>query len=226
MDDSGERHESAATQAVYERASMDTRVGYGTRPALVVVDLQVGFTDPENPLGGDLSGVIERTNDLLDAAHGASVPVVFTRIVSSHPDYADFGIWQEKIPRLDTLKSESKWVDIDERLVVEPADHILDKRQASAFHETELASMLVAWGVDTVVVTGCTTSGCIRATVVDACAHGYRTVVPGEAVGDRAPEPHDANVFDMDAKYADVRPVGEVVDYLRGEEVGGIIDWE
>jgi nicotinamidase-related amidase len=214
MADPDETHASDATEAVYERASMDTRVGYGTTPALVVVDLQVGFTDAENPLGGDLSGVVDRTNDLLDAARAADVPVVFTRIVSTHPAHADFGIWQEKIPRLDTLTQGSKWVELDERLAREERDHVLDKRQASAFHETELASMLVAWGVDTVVVTGCTTSGCIRATVVDACAHGYRTIVPGEAVGDRAPEPHESNVFDMDAKYADVRPTGEVVDYL------------
>ena len=216
MAGSDETHTSEATQAVYERASMDTRVGYGTTPALVVVDLQVGFTDSESPLGGDLTGVVDRTNDLLDAAHDTDVPVVFTRIVSTHPDHADFGIWQEKIPRLDTLTAGSKWVDIDERLALGEDDHVLDKRQASAFHETELASMLVAWGVDTVVVTGCTTSGCIRATVVDACAHGYRTVVPGEAVGDRAPEPHESNVFDMDAKYADVRPTDEVAEYLSG----------
>ncbi|WP_136591845.1 isochorismatase family protein [Salinigranum halophilum] len=222
MAGSDETHTSEATQAVYERASMDTRVGYGTTPALVVVDLQVGFTDSESPLGGDLTGVVDRTNDLLDAAHDTDVPVVFTRIVSTHPDHADFGIWQAKIPRLDTLKAGSTWVDIDERLAREERDHVLDKRQASAFHETELASMLVAWGVDTVVVTGCTTSGCIRATVVDACAHGYRTIVPGEAVGDRAPEPHESNVFDMDAKYADVRPVGEVADYLRGADVDGL----
>ncbi len=216
MADSADSHASDATRAVYERASMDTRVGYGSDPVLVVVDLQRGFTEEENPLGGDLSGVVERTNDLLDAAHATDVPVVFTRIVSTHPDHADFGIWKEKIPRLDTLETGSKWIDIDERLSLEKDDHILDKRQASAFHETELASMLVAWGVDTVVVTGCTTSGCIRATVVDACAHGYRTVVPGEAVGDRAPEPHESNVFDMDAKYADVRPTDEVVEYLSG----------
>ena len=222
MAGSDETHTSEATQAVYERASMDTRVGYGTTPALVVVDLQVGFTDSESPLGGDLTGVVDRTNDLLDAAHDTDVPVVFTRIVSTHPDHADFGIWQAKIPRLDTLKAGSTWVDIDERLAREERDHVLDMLQASAFHETELASMLVAWGVDTVVVTGCTTSGCIRATVVDACAHGYRTIVPGEAVGDRAPEPHESNVFDMDAKYADVRPVGEVADYLRGADVDGL----
>lgn len=203
-------------EAVYERASMDNRVGYGDRPALLVVDLQRGFTDGANPLGGDLTAVVERTNRLLDAAHGADVPVVCTRIVTSHPTGDDLGIWAEKIPRLDTLATGSEWVELDERLAVDADDHVLDKRQASAFHETELGSMLVAWGVDTLVVTGCTTSGCIRASVVDACAAGYRTAVPAEAVGDRAVEPHDANLFDMNAKYADVRPVAEVVDYLDG----------
>ncbi|WP_336361701.1 isochorismatase family protein [Haladaptatus sp. ZSTT2] len=202
-------------QAVYERASMDTSVGYGETPALLVVDLQKGFTDEENPLGGDLTGVVERTNTLLEAAHARDVPVVYTRIVSSHPSCADMGIWQEKIPRLDTLMAGSEWVELDDRLDVAETDHVLDKRQASGFHETELASMLVAWGVDTLIVTGCTTSGCIRASVVDACAHGYRTIVPAEAVGDRSTPQHDANLFDMNAKYADVRPVEEVVSYLE-----------
>jgi maleamate amidohydrolase len=201
-------------QATYERASMDTRVGYGERPALLVVDLQTGFTDPENPLGGDLSAVVERTNRLIEAAHNNDVPVVFTRIITSHDSGADYGIWMKKIPRLDTLAAGSQWVEIDDRLNVVESDHILDKRQASAFHETELSSMLVAWGIDTLVVTGCTTSGCIRASVVDACAHGYRAIVPQEAVGDRAIEPHEANLFDMNAKYGDVRPVDEVISYL------------
>ncbi|WP_416841420.1 isochorismatase family protein [Haloferax sp. DFSO52] len=205
---------SADKRATYERASMDTRVGYGDHPALLVVDLQKGFTDPENPLGGDLTAVVERTNRLLEAAHDNDVPVVFTRIVTSHENGSDYGIWMEKIPRLDTLVVGSQWVEIDDRLAVADTDHILDKRQASGFHGTELSSMLVAWGIDTLVVTGCTTSGCIRASVVDACANGYRTIVPEEAVGDRAIEPHESNLFDMNAKYADVRPVDEVVSYL------------
>jgi maleamate amidohydrolase len=201
-------------QATYERASMDTRVGYGERPALLVVDLQRGFTDPANPLGGDLSAIVERTNRLLEAAHGSEVPVVLTRIVTTHEAGSDYGIWQEKIPRLDTLTAGSTWVELDERLDLAAEDHVLDKRQASAFHGTELSSMLVAWGVDTLVVAGCTTSGCVRASVVDACAHGYRAIVAEAAVGDRARGPHEANLFDMNAKYGDVRPVEEVVTYL------------
>jgi nicotinamidase-related amidase len=201
-------------EAIYERADMDNRVGYGDDPALLVVDLQTGFTDPENPLGGDLTQVVERTNRLLSAAHEGDVSVVFTRIVTTHEAGHDYGIWLEKIPALDTLRAGSEWVEIDPRLERESGDHVLDKRQASAFHETELDSMLGYLGVDTCVVTGCTTSGCIRASAVDACAHGYRCIVPEEAVGDRALEPHEANLFDINAKYGDVRPVSEVEDYL------------
>lgn len=209
--------EDADKRAVYERAEMDNRVGYGEAPALLVVDLQTGFTDPENPLGGDLTGVVERTNRLLDAAREGDVPVVFTRIVTKHGDARDMGVWAEKITSLDTLQAGGRWVEIDDRLAVGDA-HVLDKRQASAFHETELDSMLTHAGVDTVVVTGCTTSGCIRASAVDACSHGYRTIVPEDAVGDRALEPHEANLFDINAKYGDVRPVEEVAEYLAGGE--------
>lgn len=104
---------------------------------------------------------------------------------------------------------------LDDDLNRDETDHVLDKRQASSFHGTELESMLTAAGVDTIVLTGCTTSGCIRATAVDGCAHGYRVIVAEEGVGDRAVEPHEANLFDIDAKYGDVRPVSEVVEYLR-----------
>lgn len=201
-------------QAIYERAEMNDHVGYGNSPVLIVVDLQTGFTDPENPLGGDLTGVVERTNELVDAAHDGDVPVVFTRIVTKHDDMRDLGVWGEKIPSLKTLHADGEWVDIDPRLNRDDGDHVLNKRQASAFHETELDSMLNRQRVDTVVVTGCTTSGCIRATAVDACSHGYYTIVPEEAVGDRARDPHEANLFDIDAKYGDVRPVNEVVDYV------------
>lgn len=205
----------ADRETIYEQAEMDSQVGYGDEPALLVVDLQTGFTDPENPLGGDLTGVVSQTNDLIDAAHSGDVPVVCTRIVTTHDDARDMGVWAEKVPSLSTLRAGSRWVDLDPRLHTDDRDHRLDKRQASAYHETELDSLLTAMGVDTVVVAGCTTSGCIRATAVDACSHGYRTIVPEAAVGDRAADPHEANLFDINAKYGDVRPVEEVSEYLR-----------
>jgi maleamate amidohydrolase len=203
---------------IYERAGMDTLTGYGDSPALVVVDLQRGFTDPDCALGGDLTSVVERTNELLRAAHNFECPVVATRIVTSHPSGADLGVWIEKIPTLKMLAAGSEWIDLDERLDLADDDHVLDKRQASAFHETELHSMLTAWGVDTLVVAGCTTSGCVRATAVDGCAHGFRVVVPEQGVGDRASEPHEANLFDIHAKYGDVRSVEEVLEYFSNSQ--------
>lgn len=204
------------TEAVYERAGItENRVGYGDDPALLVIDLQRGFTNPACVLGGDLSAELDVANDLVDAAHAGDIPVVFTRCVATHPDGADFGIWLEKFPTLDRLIEGSEWVELDPDLHREDRDHVLDKRQASALHETELSSMLTAWGVDTLVLAGTTTSGCVRATAVDGCAHGYRTIVAEGAVGDRAPEPHDANLFDIDAKYGDVRPADEVASYLE-----------
>ncbi|MEF8875126.1 MAG: isochorismatase family protein [Haloarculaceae archaeon] len=205
-------------EAIYERAGMDNRVGYGDAPALVVVDLQRAFTDPESPIGGDLDAVVERSNALVSAAHDAAVPVVFTRIVTKHEDMRDLGVWGEKVPSLRMLQAGADCVALDPRLDAGPDDHVLDKRQASAFHGTELDSMLTGLGVDTVVLAGATTSGCVRATAVDACSHGFYTVVPEGAVGDRAAEPHEANLFDIDAKYGDVRPVEEVRAYLRRAE--------
>lgn len=115
---------------------------------------------------------------------------------------------------MSTLHEDSERVDIDPRLHAEEDNHVLDRRQASTYHETEIDSMLTGLGVDTAVITDCTTSGCIRASAVDACSHGYYTVVPEEAVGARAVEPHDANLFDINGKYGDIRPVSEVASYL------------
>lgn len=200
---------------VYEKAGiLDNQIGYGSTPALLVIDLQCGFTDTDHPFGADLSAVIQRTNQLIESAHVSNSPVIVTRIITKHPEGRDLGIWIEKAPDLATLTAGSRWVAIDDRLALQDTDHILDKRQASAFHETELNSMLTARGIDTLVVTGCSTSGCIRASVVDACAYGYRPIVPDGCVGDRAAEPHDANLFDMKTKYADVRPLAEVQKYL------------
>lgn len=202
------------TEQIYEQAGFDHQVGYGDSPAVIVVDLQNGFTDPDHPLGGDLTGVLNHTNTLIESAHSSGIPVVFSRIVVRHPDGDDLGSWGEKAPKLELLRENSEWTEIDTALNIQKQDYILDKRQASVFHQTELDSMLTYWGIDTVIVTGCTTSGCVRASVVDACSHGYYTIVPEEAVGDRSPEPHEANIFDMNAKYADVKDTTDVKDYL------------
>jgi maleamate amidohydrolase len=148
-------------------------------------------------------------------ARKSGTPIVFT-VVAYDPNIpGDGGLWPEKAPTLLELKVGSELVELDPRLHRAPEDLLLVKKYASAFLGTPLASTLVSRGVDTVVVTGCTTSGCVRATVVDALSYGFRPIIPQEAVGDRAQEPHDANLFDMDSKYGDVVPLSDALAYLQ-----------
>jgi maleamate amidohydrolase len=200
---------------VYERARLGERVGYGERPAVLVVDLQIGFTAPEiSPVAGELGAVIAATNRILAAGRAAGAPAYFTVIGYDAGCPDDAGLWPSKGPYLRTLTLGSELVKLDPRVDRLPSDLVLVKKYASAFFGTHLAPMLAAKGVDTVVVTGCTTSGCVRATIVDALGYGFRPIVPVEAVGDRADEPHEASLFDIDAKYGDVVAVDEVLAYL------------
>ncbi|MGH7806136.1 MAG: isochorismatase family protein, partial [Candidatus Binatia bacterium] len=193
---------------------------FGDHPAVIVVDLQIGFTAPEiSPVAGELGSVIAATNRVLAAARAAGAPAFFT-VIAYDPDAPDdAGLWPKKGPYLRTLVAGSDLVKIDPRVDRRPGELVLAKKYASAFFGTHLAPMLAGKGIDTVVVAGCTTSGCVRATVVDALGHGFRPIVPKEAVGDRADEPHDASLFDMDAKYADVMPLDDVLACLEARAV-------
>jgi nicotinamidase-related amidase len=122
----------------------------------------------------------------------------------------------QKVPALDTLVPDSEWIEIDDRLDCREEDLIIEKTQASAFHSTELDDYLSAMGVDSVLVAGTTTSGCIRAGATDSCSNGYRTTIPEECVGDRSPEQGKANLLDLDARYADVRSLRDIITDLRG----------
>jgi nicotinamidase-related amidase len=203
-------------KVIYKRSGLGHRIGYGRRPALLVIDMQLGFTAPErSPLAGNLDSQIAAINRLLPAARDSGTPIVFT-VVGYDPKIAgDAGLWPEKAPTLLELKIGSDLVELDPRLRRAPEDLLLIKKYASAFVGTPLVSTLVSRGVDTVLVAGCTTSGCVRATVVDALSYGFRPIIPEEAVGDRAQEPHEANLFDMDSKYADVVSLADVLAYLR-----------
>lgn len=196
----------------YARAGFGGAARRGQRPALVVVDLTCGFTRPEHPTGADLTSVVEATNDLVGVARAHRVPVVFTAIAYSSRLEAQ--VWLRKAPGLAALRAGSDAVAFDDRLDVASDDPVVIKHGASAFFGTGLAPLLVGAGVDTVVISGATTSGCVRATVVDAVQHGFDVLVPREAVGDRAAAPHDASLFDMQAKYADVVAHREAMDYL------------
>jgi nicotinamidase-related amidase len=206
---------------LYDEHEFGQSLGWGDSPALLIIDLEKGLTDPEHPysapsLGDDYAaGVVENTGKLVDAAHEAYVPVFFLRVVYRQPDAADAGMYLERHPSIGYLKPGTEAVEIDDRLDVQEDDFVLEKRNPSAFHDTELDSMLHYMGIDTVIVTGCSTSGCVRATVVDACQNSYYVIVPEEAVGDRHEVPHRANLFDMDMKYADVEPLEEVESRLE-----------
>jgi nicotinamidase-related amidase len=188
-------------------------LGFGARPAVVVVDLVNGFTDPESPLGSDLDAVVESTRTLLDGAREAGVPVCFTTVVYDEANERAAAVFLRKVPALAVLRPGSRWIEVDERLGRREDEPVLSKAFASAFFGTPLASMLT--GRDTLLVCGATTSGCVRATVVDAVQHGLAPVVPRECVGDRWDAAHEANLFDMQAKYADVVPLSEAARAMQ-----------
>lgn len=204
------------TQTIYQRAQFGHRLGYGKRPAIAVIDLQVGFTIPErSPLAGNFDTQIAAINRLIAAARKKDVPVIFTMVAYDPHRQDDAGLWPEKVPSLRLLTLGSELVELDPRLNHISTDLVIVKKYASAFFGTHLASTLTMRARDTLIVTGGTTSGCVRATVMDALAHGFRPIIPLEAVGDRAPEPHEANLFDIGAKYGDIVPVDEVLAYLE-----------
>jgi maleamate amidohydrolase len=191
------------------------RVGFGQRPALLAVDFITGFTDLRSPLAGDLDTQLAATNALLEPARAAGIPVIFST-VAYDAELQEAGIWIRKIPANGTLVEGSEWVEVDKRLNQRPNETTLVKKYASCFFGTDLAARLVSRRVDTLIIAGCTTSGCVRATAVDACSYGFHTIVVEEAVGDRAALPHAASLFDIDAKYGDVVGLGEAVSYLQG----------
>jgi maleamate amidohydrolase len=201
-------------QEVYERARLGGSLTLGERPAVLVVDFSCGFTDPECALGAEMSDEIEATRRLLDAARTKGIAVVFTTI-GFEPSLKDGALWIQKAPALADLQLGGRWVEIDPRLERREDETVIVKKGASAFFGTNLAAILISQGVNTVILCGATTSGCIRATAVDLLQHGFPTLVPRECVGDRAEAPHEANLFDIQAKYADVVSVEDALEYLE-----------
>ncbi len=206
-----ERVMSGSAQDVYETRGFGGRQGAGERPAVVVVDLIEGFTNPASKLHCDTDAAVEATRRLLDAARAAGSAVLFTTVCYADDDLDRAAHFIAKAPALATLTPDSPWVEVDARLARRPDEPVLAKLFASAFFGTDLDERLRAGGCDTLVVTGASTSGCVRATAVDALQYGYRVLVPREAVADRADEAHEASLRDIDAKYGDVVSVEEAI---------------
>jgi nicotinamidase-related amidase len=198
----------------YVRKGFAARVGFGARPALLVIDIIRAFTDLRSPLASNLDEQVAAIRTLLGVARERDMPVIFST-VAYDPDLQEAGLWIRKIPSNSWLVEGSEWVELDERLERQPREMLLVKKYASCFFGTDLAARLVSRQIDTLVITGCTTSGCVRATAVDSCSLGLHTIVVQEAVGDRAELPHIANLFDIDAKYGDVVQLPDAVAYLE-----------
>jgi len=207
-----------ADHELYASQGIGSAIGFGQRPGVVVVDYQLAFTS------GSLAGSypeagLRATAEVLAAARAAGAPVVYT-VCAYEPDLSDAGPFGVKCPGLVACTRGTEGCEVDPLVAPAEGETVLEKTQPSAFFGTGLAERFRDLGVDTVVVCGTTTSGCVRASVVDAMSHGFRAVVPIEAVADRSAAAHDQALFDMGHKYADVVPLATVVDALSAAREG------
>jgi maleamate amidohydrolase len=201
---------------VYDRQGFGHMAGIGDRAALLIVDFVVSFCDPAHFGGGNIPEAVAHTKTLLGAIRSLGLPVAYTRVVYAD-DGADAGAMCLKVPGLVTLTENNPAGAVVDDLAPAPGEYMVRKTQPSAFFGTGLAPWLISKRVDSVIVTGATTSGCVRASVVDAVSHNFRTIVATDCVGDRALGPHEANLFDMGQKYADLMTSDAIIAALKAK---------
>ena len=205
---------SITDEELFRQRGFGKTIGFGKSPAVIVIDL-IGAANPEMPLGAPLEDVIEETSKILQAARTRNLPIFYTSVAYDDRDLSDAGIWASKMQGLMTLRAGTPEVEVDSRLDRQPAEALIFKKYASAFFGTDLSTRLNTLRVDTLILTGGTTSGCVRATAVDALQNGFRPMVAREAVGDRSKAAHDQSLFDLQAKYADVMTVDQILAQLK-----------
>jgi maleamate amidohydrolase len=199
----------------YARAGFGGGIGWGASPALLIVDMCGAYLVPGSPLFLESGAAVrDAIAPLAAAARASGVPVIFTRVEYAHP--ADGGLFRRKIAALSCFDSGNPLADFDPALTPQAGDMVLTKQFPSAFFGTPLAGLLTAQGVDTLLITGVSTSGCIRATAVDALCHGFRPLVVTDCVGDRTPEIQAANLHDLEAKTADLVDSAAALARLKG----------
>lgn len=201
--------------AFYRGVGFSGRVGFGQKPAVLVIDLARAWIDRECPMAADLEAVVDATTAVLGAGRRAGLPIFFTTMAYDAALAEAGEVLRAKLPLTRWLVRGSRWVELDPRLERREHEPLIEKQRASAFYGTTLLSQLVARGCDGTIITGCSTSGCIRATAEASFDHGFRTIVVREAVGDRSPTAHEANLFDIDARYADVESLEATLDHLE-----------
>ncbi|PLS16851.1 carbamoylsarcosine amidase [Bacillus sp. M6-12] len=193
-------------------------IGFGVRPAILVIDMVNAFTDYKNPemlLAANLDKQIVEIKQILDVARRKQIPIIFTTVAYDDGDLKDAGVWARKQKGVITLRNHTPEVQVNPALEYQNNEMLLVKKYASAFFGTDLIPRLVSQQVDTLIITGCTTSGCVRATAVDAISSGYRPIVVSDAVGDRLQSAHEQSLLDLQAKYADVTGTQDVISYLE-----------
>ena len=188
------------------------KLGLGSKPALVVVDVVKGFTDPDCALGSECAEVVAANVRLMHEFHQRQLPTFLTTVIYRHDNQAR--VFRDRLPALELLVPDSPWIEFDPQLPIIESDVVIEKIHASSFHGTSLQEQLVELEVDSLVVTGLTTSGCVRATVVDGLQNGFPVVVPEQAVGDRNGSAHRNNLYDLNAKYADVVDLDTAIGLL------------
>jgi maleamate amidohydrolase len=193
--------------------AFDGHLPFGKRPALLIVDFVVAYLEPTSPLYAGVESALASNERLLAAARAAGIPVIFTNVVFQAGG-VDGGLFYRKVPALKCFDAGSPLGAFPESLQPRAGELVLSKQYASAFFGTPLASTLTALGVDTLLITGLSTSGCVRASALDALQHGFSPFVVREACGDRHAAPHEANLFDLQAKYAEVIGEAEAVRHL------------
>lgn len=203
--------------AEYRQRGFQRRVGYGNRPAVIHIDMANAWTRPGHVFSCEkMDTIIPACQELNTSARQKNVPVIYTTTaydVTDRDKPSDMGLWASKIP-LETLGAGTSEVQIDSRIAPETDEFVITKKRASAFAGTNLAQLLTAARVDTIIVTGVTAAGCVRHTVEDGIAAGFRPIVVREAVGDRVAGVVEWNLFDIDAKFGDVEPLQDALSYL------------
>lgn len=205
---------------IYQERGFARRVGFGERPALVIIDLGYAWTRPAETFACDnMDEILDGVKQLLDLSRPLGIPIVYTTTayaVTAGPN-TDMGLWHHKLP-IEELTLDSAGVEIDDRIAPMTGEQLIVKKRSSAFHGTYLAGFLRAAGVDTAIITGVAMGGCVRHTVEDALAEGFRPIVVRECVGDHVPGAVEWNLFDVDGRFGDVESLEDVAQYLRGLE--------
>ena len=208
-------HWGEANRAFLEKRGFGISVAPGVRPAVLVIDLSRAFTDPASPVGSDLDIVVANTRRILDVAREIGAPIYFFT-VAFMPDYSDAAGLVLKQPACRILVLGTPEVEIDDRLAPRDNEPIIVKKAPSAFFGTNLSTLLVSQRVDTLITTGCSSSACVRYSAVDGFSHGYRLLIPHDAIGDREIDSHNAALHDLQVKYGEVVSTDDVVAYLEG----------